>query len=410
MSIASNGPLAPMHEIVALLHAERPHDAHLRYALLLRAMPDQEAVQQTLKHLAERHPNDPLIPLLLIQARGWAGQVALAEQELNMLLGKENGPVLEQVQRRILLANGAPGDPITSHYTCFPASMVQNLGFWIHQLSNPSGAPRELITKIMHRDHCGREVDFYSRIRPAHPALDHISPAPIDVTVVEHCGVVLLTLERVAGQILDPGAMDAGAIAAFVQDYAPIASITYGAVTDLLQDRTTENGLSHGYLASALHLVHTRAGFEQTVEWTRKTVAERGYRTDVVDLVIRAMDHLVRINFHAAVVPEQHYALLHGDMHRHNVLSSLDRTVLIDWARCTTGPRGIDLAVLFRRFGHQRVHTLMESIMAIDPVTEVLIAWALIIVSLELDLQGIKDEPPAHLFTPAATAVLGFVR
>lgn len=397
-----------VHRIQELLRSPRPHDAHLRFALELRAMPDQDAVRRTLKHHTDHHPSDKLARVLHIQALGWAGRTTDAEQALFELLGADNSPVLDHLQKRILDRGGRPNDTVRSEYICFPASMVQNLGFWTHRISSPDGRVREAITKVMHKDHCGRETAFYARIRDRHPALAMISPEPIDLTTVDACDIVLLTMERFHGNVADPDAMDQEAVSYFVREYAALAAIPHAAIAHEFTDKVTENGLSHGYLASSLHLVHTPHGFEQTVEWTSRTVAARGYRADVIDRVQRAMEHLVRCNFATHVHPAEHYALLHGDMHRHNVLVLPTRTVLIDWARCTTGPRGIDLAVLFRRYGYQRVCELLQEICALDEVSDVLLAWALIIVSLELDLPGIKSEPSEHLFIPAASAILAY--
>ncbi|TXI81273.1 MAG: aminoglycoside phosphotransferase family protein [Flavobacteriales bacterium] len=395
-----------MQALAALLRAERGPDAYLRLPLAVRAMPDQDGVLNELAAYLTRFPVDELARILYIQGLGRAGKTQHAEEQVQKVLGRNDGNVLERLQQRLLDGQGLKGGRIRSEYACFPDSMIQNLGFWSHRITAPGGGVVEAITKIMHQDHCGREVAFYSRIRRAFPKLATISPDPLDLWQVTP-NMVLLTMERVPGRSADSGSMSTDEVSAFVRNYQAIAEIPFGAVAGEIGERNTENGLSHGYLASALHMVHTPAGFTQTMEWTIRTVTERGYSQPVVDAVVQAMEHLMEHAFHTRVQPERHYSLLHGDMHRHNVLMSEERTVLIDWARCTTGPRGIDLVVLFRRFGYQRVQNMVQPLLPRhEPVPNILLAWAHILVSLELDLPGIKMEPEEHVFLPASKTIL----
>jgi len=57
--------------------------------------------------------------------------------------------------------------------------------------------------------------------------------------------------------------------------------------------------------------------------------------------------------------------------------------MLVDWARCTIGPRGADLAVLFRRYGYTHVRDLAVEhgiIPKDDMVADGLIATSLVLV------------------------------
>ncbi len=390
------------------LDADTSPGASLRLALELRAAPDRTRVLHALRKRVLARPDDVTARILLIQVYSWMKGPEASNTHLKALLARTGSNVLRSVQSRILAAEGGRNCNITSRHVCFPESTIQNIGFWFHQLTGPHGT-KEVITKIMHVDHVGTELLFYSTIRSAHPSLPQMSPGFIDLMQLEDLPVVLLTIERAAGTILDPTTLSADQVDELVLAYRNISDIPHGAVARHFGPPVTSNGLSHGYLASALHGVHTPDGFYATTTWLREAVIGKGYLDRSAQAVLACIDHIERISLHEQVVPDLHYAFLHGDLHRQNVLWDQGHTALLDWARCTTGPRGIDLVVLLRRFGHARLMELAarhEVIAKHDHIAQALFAYAMIIVSVEIDLPAIKNEAPEHLFVPAAQQVI----
>ncbi|MBZ0204736.1 MAG: aminoglycoside phosphotransferase family protein [Flavobacteriales bacterium] len=142
--------------------------------------------------------------------------------------------------------------------------------------------------------------------------------------------------------------------------------------------------------------------------WIVDAVSTRGYKKEVVEAVRSIAKTLLHHRFNTMVQPSLHYAFLHGDLHRFNVLSSTHGPVFIDWARCTIGPKQIDLATLLRRHGFRGTTELLQEIgewQQLDPVNKVLFALALVVVSLMIDIPAIKNEPSEHLFIPAAKCI-----
>lgn len=378
--------------------------ALLHRALTLRARTDRELVLNELAALVGRFPDDQVARVLYIQALGWSDRRAKALEQLGELLNGEGESSLENIQQLTLERLCMPDARIDSEYICFPGSMVQNLGFWIHRVHGQKEFV-EAITKVMHVGHCGQEITFYEHLRPLASGLARLSPEPLHVIRSDQHPVVMLTMRKVGGEAADPDVMN---VARFHEEYRDLAQIPYEMVRTHFGAKHTENGFSHGYLASSLHEMDTADGCSASVEWVRRAVSDRQYPAAVVRSVLEAAQFIERSGLHNLIDPQEHYSMLHGDMHRHNVLISNGRNTLLDWARCTTGPRGIDLAVLFRRFGHRRVLREAEEHVILAPgdtIPQVLLSWALIVVSLQIDLQGIKTEPPDHLFMPASKMI-----
>ncbi|MBL8002782.1 MAG: phosphotransferase [Flavobacteriales bacterium] len=390
------------------LKGDRGEGASLRHALAFRAAADRNAALMRLQEHLKEHPSDDLVASLIVQAYGWSGHDQEAARALNTMLAPAGRDVLAGLEACLPGAMGMQGASVSTRYICFPNSMVQNLGFWSHTVTDRTGSARRVITKIMHEDHLGAEVTFYERIYPSHKGAAWLAPAPLAIERPEGTPIVLLTLEHIEGAVADPGSMGSTEISALVNAYSSLGSVPIRSVAEVLPPPVTENGLSHGYLAKAMHAFHTPEGTRTTLAWVRSVVSSRGYRPEVITAVGDAIEHWTSRNMHACIDPSFHYAFLHGDMHRHNVLLTGDRMVLIDWSRCTTGPKGLDLAVLLRRIGHQRVMDLAIRHGVIDGkdmISAALLSWALIIVSLELDLPPIKTEPLNHVFLPAADLI-----
>lgn len=398
--LGTNIPQLPLSE-------DRDPRAYLESAMKLRAWPDRGAVIRMLQERTEREPDNAFARLLLIQAWGWSNDLDAAWIQLNGMLGGRGVEVLNELEKGILEHFEGSSKRITSEYVCYPASMLQNLGFIVHRIDSTEGT-WNVITKVMHHVHCGQEVAFYELVRPKAKDLTTVSPDLIQIMRPEDTELVLLSLERVPGDIADPSRMNAKDIGHFFDLYRAISDQALEGLPLRPGQNTTENGFSHGYLASAMHGFHTLEGVRSTIAWATSAVLNHAYDRTVVEAVTSISNLLDQKAIHTLVEPTDHYGLLHGDMHRHNVLMAPERTTLIDWSRCTIGPKGIDLAVLFRRFGHDRVIELAMKhgiVPANDQVSVALFSWSLVLVSLQLDLDGIKQESPEHLFLPAARSI-----
>ncbi len=395
------------HLLGALEGRKGPVDA-LELALFLRGLPQPEVAIAFLRERMDQGPDDPIAGLLLIQLLCWAGRSSEAEGILDELLAHAGDDVKERMMRGIIAAMGADQRHLGSRYIGSSGAGLQNLGFFEHRFAGPAGE-RVLITKMMLDEQSGNEVLYYTRIAPMFEADERFSPPFIAHVRCHRLPIVLLTMEKVRGEVPDIAGMDDRALDGLVARYAPVAFLPPGRIVPVMTPLPFAFGLSHGYLVQSFQWMHDGACAGRIHAATEEALSQRGYRPVIQEKALAAIDALRRAQIHRHVDPATHYAFLHGDLHRHNLLQQGTTHTALDWTRCALGPRGIDLAVLLRRFGHQRVWRLVERhgiIGAHDRIPRIMFNYALIVVSVMLDLPAIKEEDPDLLFAPASDAIL----
>lgn len=353
-----------------------------------------------------------LIDFLRVQLMVWKGDLTSAEHTLRTLFHFDPELGLEKVEDSIREHIKDPSVHFTTTYSGFPNSAMQSLGFFRHESS--SGANRKVfITKVSSRAAMGREPLFYFTILPNSPGLHQISPTPVRYYSSSKVDVCLLTMELSLGTVPNIASMEAMELIKLVTDYQVVAEIDHAPWADQFNDLPYGPDFNHGYLAQAMHRIHEEGPFLDLMHWMVVVVTTRGYRKEVTDSVLALVTTLRRCRFHALVDPVKHYSFLHGDLHRHNVLSSEQGHVFIDWARCTIGPKQIDLATLLRRHGYRKSVEILEKAGAwndLSDVNKMLFALAMVVVSLMIDIPQIKEEAPDLVFRPAEDHIAGCLR
>lgn len=373
----------------------------------LRAASDRSRAVGYLEQRVLDHPGDHAAFMLLVQLLTWLDRKDEAETLLDRWLREKARFNLADLTTRIAACLNARPDEIHASYVSYPRSTLQNLGFWRHRRKDgkQSGS---MLTKIAHEEHVGNEPVFYRTIVEANPELQSITPKCCAVTALPEVGLALITLEEINGSIVDTASLTVQETAALVDAYRAVARVPPSSVSGILNGPEQELGFSHGFLVSAMKNLDRRENLQRVDQWLRSALIERRYSPQISNEVIVALDALRECAFHERIDRDRHFGFLHGDLHRDNVIAGRDGPVFLDWARCAIGPKGIDLAVLLRRQGYRSVvhhATRSEVIDGNDRVSIALLAFALILVSVQIDLEAIRNEPPEHLFLPACEAI-----
>lgn len=382
----------------------------LAISIHLRGCADREAVKAYLERRCAQPGADVHLSVFLVQVLCWEGRTEEAESIVHTAIRRHSSFTYGQFVQRI--GDAAPELRILrTRYVSYPNSTMQNMGFFEHDAEERSSGRRIiLITKLTTTAYSGTEPLFLQGILPSRPALQGITPRSIDVFLPEGSPLCFLTTVKVPGNEALVQDMDDAELDRFMGRYRAIAEVPFAEVAPLLPPPVFEVAYSHAYLVSALQSSHDPGSMLRLEAWLRRSVEERDYAPVIRHHVHRSLDALRAHAFFDRVDPGTHYGLLHGDLHRYNVLCDGPDHWIIDWGKCATGPQGIDLAVLFRRLPFERTVAMLRrsgSWEAWPMENRVLLAYALIVVSVMIDLPAIKNEPPEQLFAPAADLIVG---
>ena len=381
----------------------------LSISIFLRGLENHEEVIDHLEELRLRSSGTPYPNVFLIQALCWTGNTERAEIVVKETISEFAGMSYEDLLSRI--RNAVPSHRmLNSRFVSYPNSTMQNIGFFEHVLLDTiTGEPRTLITKMTTREYSGNEIDYYDLVLENEHLLGGIAPRVVDITGRVDSLLCFLTMEKVPGTEPIVQNLEDGEIDVLVRSYSSISRIDHTAIGHRFNAGEFEIGYSHAYLVAALKKIHEPAHFHLVNEWLVNSIMTRGYSPEVIRMVTNTVERLKFHSFHERIDPAVHYGLLHGDLHRFNVLQHGNDFKIIDWGKSTIGPKGIDLAVLFRRLPFTRIVDILERNgiwSAYAPVNKVLFAYALILVSVMIDLENIKKEPPDQLFRPASDLIL----
>jgi hypothetical protein len=396
-----------MKALEELLDRNGKDHTALEVAIFLWNLVDRSEAEAFLRHRAAEQPSDLYARVFLVQILCWTHRQEEAGKWVGQLLGQEGPLCLENLQADLRMRYDAV--EVRSNYTVFPDSTMQNIGFFVHLLTLSSGSKVELITKVTTSEFIGTELMINERVLACYPDVARLSPEVVDVRADRGQGLCLVTMQRVAGRALVVEAMDDSAVDAFVRDYRRLEQVAWHLSVPELRAAPFEIGLSHAYLVSAFQQCNTVTGASRIHAWLEENILYRGYPAEVQDAVLAVVGAMRRSQLLEGLVPEENFVLLHGDLHRNNVLDDGVRTWIIDWGKTAIGPRGIDLVVLFRRFPFERTMALLErnNMFVSRPEKErITFIYALVVVSVMIDIEPIKKEPPDHLFLPACDHIL----
>ncbi|MCB9170792.1 MAG: aminoglycoside phosphotransferase family protein [Flavobacteriales bacterium] len=373
----------------------------LEISIALWGLADRAAVEKQLRERVVLFPGDLYASLFLVQILCWAERRKEAERIVEGLLAaRDLGR--KRLQEDLLAKFDARS--IRSEYVIFPNSTMQNIGFLGHVLTLKNGRSMELLTKITTEELMGTELLFHERVAPASKAMASLAPGIVDVRKDGRSELYLLTMERVVGLPLVVDGMGDATVDGLLDKYQALLAFPWKDVVPDLRERPLEIGLSHAYLVSAFQGCDRPGRADAIHSWLARNVNDRGYAPEVQQAVRSAITLMHEHRVLERLDPAVSFTLLHGDLHRNNVLVGKDRSWIIDWGKMAIGPRGIDLAVLFRRFPFDRTLGLLERNKVFNgrcDLERITFSYALIVVSVMIDIDPIKHEPPDHLFLPA---------
>ena len=393
------------------MRPERLEQDATRVSLLLRGASANNAVLEFMQDECTRNPASVHAHLFLVQLHTWRGDPLAAESTFMALTATAPDLGVDAIEDSIKDHLNDRTVEVSTKYSGMLGSSVQSLGFYSH--SARSGSHEwSFVTKISMRALLGNEPQFYTRILPAWGQLGSVAPTMVRFSSSVVADLCMLTMERIEGCEPDIASMDARLVDVLVRRYAVLTTVDPESVQSQLPRSRSTIDFNHGYLVQAMCRMHEPDRAEAVMVWLERAVCSRGY-PDLVQHEVSKLTSLMRsVGFQARIIPSQHFAFLHGDLHRHNIIQRGEDFVFIDWARCATGPACIDLAVLLRRFGFQGTIDCMERNglwAGLDPVGRALFAYALILVSVMIDIEQIKTEPPEHLFLPAMRFIEGVI-
>lgn len=394
-------------DLIRFLSEHKARPAPIEVAMAWRASKEQAALESSLKHSIAKNADHDTAHMLLIQMLGWQGRQVEAGTIVDQWLSKRSGFSRAQLKNHLAELLGFKNEEISTYYNLSKNSL-QSLGFYHHVCHSQIRTTR-LITKIVHAELAGNEPTFYSRIAPKHPSLWSIAPRLIDIQHLPELRLVLITMEESDGRICETASLTESGISGLVKACRIVSDVPINELFGILDHPGQELGFNHGLLVSSLRDIHLPENWSRLNMWIRDAVAQSGYSDMVHDAVIQSLDVATRNRLSECIDPSRHYGFLHGDLHRHNVLISNSGPMFIDWARCSIGPRGADLAILLRRFGYSVVinHAYKGGIIPSDDRVSIgLLSLALIVVSLQIDISPIKEEHPEFLFLPATRMLM----
>lgn len=392
----------------AMLDANGGHIDPTAAALLLHRHMHEPGLSEFLGSQGAQHPQAGLIAQLHIQLTAWLGNTDKAKAMLVSLLEKDPACGLGQIEWALRQHAGDFSAKVEHTYLAFPNSAMQSLGFFRHQVVCANGV-QNFITKFSMASTMGFEPLFHEAIRPLSKGIQAISPATVLFRKCTAQDLCLLTMEYCEGVVPEVATLEKDALQGIVNAYQVLLELPIARLFPHFSGQRTKAAYNHGYLAMSMHRIHEERDFMQLTDWVLQASSSRGYQPQVVNSIQKLVGALREQRFHERIIPEIHYSFLHGDLHRHNVLLTAKGPVFIDWARCTIGPKQIDLAALLRRRGYRNTIDLLRRAGAwerMDPVNQALFAIAMIVVSLMIDLKEIKEEPPEWVFLPAMEDVL----
>jgi hypothetical protein len=373
-------------------------------SFFLRNLADGTAALSYFNTEQHRHPEVLFPYIFLIQLHTWNKRPREAETMFRQMLANVSDIGIEDIQTSICKQIDGAEVLIETKYRTYPESVLQNLGFLEHAVSNGPRSHR-FITKICTQEFIGNEWVFYEAIAPQDPSLLQVVPKVVHMARSKTSDLHFMTMEMLDGHWPDMALLDQSALDSLVNTYRAVSGVDKCTVQDLLLVSPLAIEFNHGFLVQAFQSMHTREGMALVNDWLLEAIQTRGYDVQVARAVSDLITLMNNVHFYRHIDPNTHYGFLHGDLHRHNILQVDNHFRFLDWARCAIGPSCIDLAVLMRRLGFAGTIKVLErnGLWAeLSSLNQVMFAHALIVVSVMIDIEPIKREPPEALFLPAA--------
>lgn len=228
-----------------------------------------------------------------------------------------------------------------------------NMVCWIKHTYRLEQGTKTYLTKI-YRSESNKEKLFYLKIREQYPILKSITPELINFTEIKPDNVSLLTMEKVVEKQKH---LDEEYFNNVLEAHRIITSIRYNDVINLIpQDDFNPKILQVAYNKVSLRLAFTVIHRESTNKEIFKQLyiklRELSYSPDTIKLIRRLEYIIIDKKMYEKLKPELHYAFLHGDFNRSNILIDNNRChcKVIDWSNLMVGPVGLDIVQFFKAF------------------------------------------------------------
>ena len=207
------------------------------------------------------------------------------------------------------------------------------------------------ITKVVDIARNCQEVKIYRALDDRLSDLRAITPVLRDYRENESGTIGFLTIEKIDGE--SPVVDDSQVL---VRAYARIREIAYNDVVGLIPKPNLLYQLAKirisFFLTGSILVKETFCWIhrQDVNRWlfraVRSRVRRKDYRRETVDVFRRLERVIMDSRIFERIIPAQHYRLIHGDLHRGNIIvDAAGKTIkIIDWEQCGVGPSGADLA------------------------------------------------------------------
>lgn len=303
----------------------------------------------------------------------------------------------------------------------------QNLGCIDHKVK-VNGNLERYFTKISTRSGFEKEKLFYLNMYGNFPELKKITPKLISFTEFVEENLILITTEKIDGEVTEINFQNIGEI---IQAHKIIASVSFEKLKDYIPEPDFDGEFKLIYDAyphhpiSALHSfvsIHKRATNQQLFELVFKRMKDLGYSFDSYLLLKSLKKVIFDWSLFDRIKPDIHYSLLHGDFNNHNMLKdeNTGKLYIIDWGNIFIGPRWIDIAGLFGQLKlpfhivkdeylfNQGVSGNFEPIEKIFFIYTLITTWFIVFTRSEFDnLHDLYIRPAVEMIESLALAMEG---
>jgi hypothetical protein len=249
-------------------------------------------------------------------------------------------PTLASVIKQIQESVKSEEAQISSNYKCLTGA--NNLGVIEHSLQDKIEIDT-FITKVTENSKLGNEYLFYAKICERFPILKEFTPKLNHFTEVS--GINFLTVEMLSGT--HPSKKELKQILAV---HTAITSIKHAEIVDLLPQQENVFRRNQPELAFFFQSMHDETINRGIFTWLQLEMRRRSYSPETTSLINKLKHLIIENKLYDSLKPDQNYSFMHGDFHSKNIIYNGSSSKVIDWSYCGTGPTGIDLVFLFRRF------------------------------------------------------------
>lgn len=379
--------------------------------------PDFEELEKSVKKMIDIEPENMFYYNLLLKVYTYTENNEKLEETLQQIISVFSGISFSDFKAHIdNKVKGRNGVLSESKLITNLKKGSEHIGFIEHYITWSNNIKEVFITKIISPNLVGNESLFYENYQTHFTNIQQNIPEILDIysSVGNWC---FITMEKVIGETPVINKLSKDDLKNLIETCLNIGKNTHQSDLKWFHDRNNysefEIGLSENYLVRSFAHIHKKEKFDLINNWVLKTVKTEGYQNEVIKSITAAVNRLKEVEFHNNIKPNKHYRLVHGSFYHNNLITTLNKIHIVDWAHFNYAPKGCDVALVLRRLPlNEAMEMLKENVefRKFDSVDIILWAYANIVVSLMINLKPIKNEDPNHLFVPASNIINEYLK